>query len=200
LGSGEDDFWQLWNVLGTRDGKSVAQIIPECDFELGAGLGEAEEGVAAVAAEITARAAAELAPGDVAADVIFRSVGVQGDVGSLKHQQELTLLCLEPAQEPVERGIARLRREDLLKALDELSLALGCGLCAIGLEIGVEGPDAALDVFFGLALLVGEGIELVYEAFRMDSTPRVGGNIELTGAIRDDDCAIKQPLGGNGAP
>jgi hypothetical protein len=36
---------------------------------------------------------------------------------------------------------------------------LGCGLCAIGLEIGVEGPDTAADLFFRLALLVVEGIE-----------------------------------------
>jgi hypothetical protein len=60
LGSGEDDFWQVRNGLGAWDGQSVAKIIPECDFELGAGFGEAEEGVAAVSAEITACAAASL--------------------------------------------------------------------------------------------------------------------------------------------
>jgi hypothetical protein len=142
--------------------------VPEADTLLGAGFHQTEKGVATVSAQITSRSAGDLPPGDLAADVVFRSVGVQGDVGSLEHQQELTFLSLEPAQEPVERCVARARREDLLKAFGELPLALGCGLCAIGLEIGVEGPNAALDVFFGLALLVGEGIELVYEAFRMD--------------------------------
>jgi hypothetical protein len=34
----------------------------------------------------------------------------------------------------------------------------------------------------------------------MDPTPRVSGNVELTGAIGDDDRAVEQPLGRNGAP
>ncbi len=38
-------------------------------------FGEAEKGVAAIAAGIAAGAAADLALGDVAADVVFRSVG-----------------------------------------------------------------------------------------------------------------------------
>ena len=65
MGCGEDDIWQVGNGICGWDGQSVAQIIPECNFELGAGFGEAEEGIAAVTAEITAGYAAELSPGDV---------------------------------------------------------------------------------------------------------------------------------------
>jgi len=122
---------------------------------------------------------------------------VQGNVGSLEHCQELTLLRLEPAQELVERCIARARREDFLKALGELSLVLGCRLCAIGLEIGVERPDTALDTFLGLAVFVCEGVEFVNEALGMDPAQRVVGNVELTGAVGDDYGALEQPLGGN---
>ena len=50
---------------------SGAEVVPECDFELGAGLGEGEEGIAAVSPEIAARAAADLSPGHVATDVSF---------------------------------------------------------------------------------------------------------------------------------
>ena len=78
--------------------------------------------------------------------------------------------------------------------LGELSLALGCRLCAIGLEIGIERPHMALDTFFGLAVLVREGIELVDKALGVDPTRRVVGNVELAGAVGDDDRAIQQPL------
>ena len=61
--AGEEMAW------APGDEESVGPIVPECDFELGACLGEAEEGVAAVPAKITARAAAELAPGAVQASV-----------------------------------------------------------------------------------------------------------------------------------
>jgi hypothetical protein len=35
----------------------------------------------------------------------------------------------------------------------------------IGLEIAIEAPDQAADVALGFAVLVGEGVELVNEAF-----------------------------------
>jgi hypothetical protein len=69
--------------LGARDRESVAEVFPERDFQLGGGFGEAEKGIAAVTTEIAADAGAELAPGDVAADVVLRSVGVQRDFGRL---------------------------------------------------------------------------------------------------------------------
>src|SRR5437899_4624547 len=61
-------------------GESIAKAIPECDFprmrfRAWRRFGEAEKGVAAIAAGIAAGAAADLALGDVAADVVFRSVG-----------------------------------------------------------------------------------------------------------------------------
>jgi hypothetical protein len=71
-GSGEDQFGQ--------DRQSCTEVVPERDFEFGAGLDDAEEGVTAIAADIAAGTAAELAPGHVAADVVLRSVGVQRDL------------------------------------------------------------------------------------------------------------------------
>jgi hypothetical protein len=46
--------------LGARDGEPVAKAIPECDFELGAGFGEAEKSIAAVATDIASGAGVKL--------------------------------------------------------------------------------------------------------------------------------------------
>ena len=48
------------------------QIIPEGDAELSAGLTEAKEGMAAIAADVAVRSAADLALGHLASDIIFR--------------------------------------------------------------------------------------------------------------------------------
>src|SRR3954462_2341871 len=60
----------------------AAQIVPDRDAEFVAGLGEAEKGVAAVAADLAPRPGTDLAPGDVAADIVLRAVGVQRDLGT----------------------------------------------------------------------------------------------------------------------
>ena len=76
-----DDVWEVGDFSLARDGQPGAEVIPEGDAELCAGLGEAEEGVAAVAAGVASGAGADLAPDDLAANVVFRSVGVERDVG-----------------------------------------------------------------------------------------------------------------------
>jgi hypothetical protein len=68
-----------------RTANRAPRAVPKGDFELGAGFGQTEEGVSAVTTDITARAAADLSPGDVAADVVLRSVGVQRNLGSVEH-------------------------------------------------------------------------------------------------------------------
>jgi hypothetical protein len=62
--------------MAAGHGQSGAEIVPDRDFELGAGLGQTEEGVSTITTDIAARAAADLSSGDVAADVVLRSVGV----------------------------------------------------------------------------------------------------------------------------
>jgi hypothetical protein len=63
---------------------ACSEIVPEIDRELGAGLGEREEGVATIAAVIAAGAAADFTSSDVGADVVFRAVGVQRDFGTIE--------------------------------------------------------------------------------------------------------------------
>jgi hypothetical protein len=78
---GTDDIGQEGNGFRAWYGESVAEIIPECDFELGASLEKTEEGVAAVATDIAAGAAAELASGDVTADVVSEPLVCSGISG-----------------------------------------------------------------------------------------------------------------------
>ena len=146
---------------------------PKCDFELGAGLGEAEEGVAAVPAKITARAAAELSPGDVAADVVFRSVSVQGDFGSIEHHQQFGLVGVEPREQAVEGDEAGLAREDVVEPRPQRSLALFGGGATIGLEISVELPDQLADGGLSGAVVVGEGVEFVNQSLGMNPAQAV---------------------------
>jgi len=70
-----DDVWQEADFGVARNGEPCAEVVPEGDAELGAGLAEAEEGVAAIAADIAAGSAADFSPCDLAADIVFRSVG-----------------------------------------------------------------------------------------------------------------------------
>ena len=127
--------------MGGRDGESVAEVIPERDFELGAGFGEAEKRIATVTTDIAAGAGADLAPGDVAADVVLRSVGVQRDFGSVEHHQQLGLVGVEPHEQAVEHDEAGLALEDAVEPRPQRGLALFGGGATIGLEITVEVPD-----------------------------------------------------------
>jgi hypothetical protein len=53
-----------WRDVGAWDIEPGAEVIPKADAELGAGLGEAEEGIAGVATEIAAGAPGDFAPCD----------------------------------------------------------------------------------------------------------------------------------------
>ena len=53
----EHNYAAEWDRLAARDGELSAEVVPKCDFELGAGLGEGEEDFAAVSPEIAAGAA-----------------------------------------------------------------------------------------------------------------------------------------------
>src|SRR6202451_2482505 len=63
------------------DFEACAEVVPEFDAVLAAGLQEAEKAVAAIAAGATAGSAADLALGDLATNVVLGAVGVQWDLG-----------------------------------------------------------------------------------------------------------------------
>ena len=148
--------------------EAVAEIIPETDSLLGAGFHEAEEGIAAIAAQIGAGAGGDFAPRHLAADVVFRAVGVQRDLRPFQHREQILFLGVQPRQQPVEGGKARLRGKDAIEAaLEPGGTARGRRL-AVAFEILVEPPDAGADALLGLDVRLAEGIELVDEAFGMN--------------------------------
>src|SRR3984893_3207164 len=200
LGSGEDDFGQAWDGVSARDGESVAKVVPERDFELGTGFGETEKGIAAITTDIAAGAGTDLAPGDVAADVVLRSVGVQRDFGSVEHPQQFGFVGVEPREQPVERDESGLASEDAVEPRLQCCLALFGGGATIGLEITVKVPDQLAHGGLGGAVLVGEGVELVNQALGMNPTQAMLADVELTGVVADDHGVGKEAVRLDAAP
>src|ERR1700676_2166329 len=170
LGSGEDDFGQAWDGVSARDGESVAEVVPERDFELGAGFDETEKGIAAITTDIATGAGTDLAPGDVAADVVLRSVGVEWDFGSVEHHQQLGFVGVEPREQAVEGDEAGLALEDAVEPSPQRCLGRVGGAATVGFEITVEVPDQLAPGGLGGVILVGEAVELVNQTDRMNPT------------------------------
>src|SRR4051812_9889498 len=147
----------------TGDAEPGPEVVPEAEVELGAGLGQVVEGIAAVAPDVAPGAAADLAPGDLGADVVLRSVGVQRDLRAVEHVQQLGLVGVQAVEQPVEHGEAGAALEDAVEAGAQLGPAAPTGLASVGLQVGVEPPDEITDARLGGPLLVGEGVELVDE-------------------------------------
>ena len=78
------------------DGEPAAEIVPECDPQLGASLGQSEKGVAAVAAHVAAGSTADLAFGDLASDVVLRAIGMQRGIWMVEHGQQFGLGGMQP--------------------------------------------------------------------------------------------------------
>ncbi|MEA2726593.1 MAG: hypothetical protein QOF70_1068, partial [Acetobacteraceae bacterium] len=82
---------------------------------LGAGLGQAEEGIAAIAPGVAAGSGTDLAAGDLAANVILRTVGVQRDFRPLQHHQQLGLIGMQSFQQSIQRDEAGATAEDAIE-------------------------------------------------------------------------------------
>src|ERR1700757_57912 len=144
----------MWNLRRVWHGKPRAEVIPESDAELRAGLVEAEKGVAAVATNVTSGAATDLSLGDLAADIVLRSIGVQWDLRPVEHHQQFTLVGMEPGKQTVEGDESGLVREDAIEAGAQGSPALSVRILAIGFEIAIERPDQSTNPGLGVSLLI----------------------------------------------
>jgi hypothetical protein len=98
--------------LAARDVQPGAEVIPESNAQFKASLCPDDEAVAAITTDGTVGAAADLAPGYLSANVIFRSIGVERDFGTLEHHQQLGLVFVQPFEQTVERDEAGLKRKD----------------------------------------------------------------------------------------
>src|SRR5258708_29565163 len=104
---GGDDFGEGGDVPAAGDFEACAEVVPEFDAVLAAGLQEAEKAVAAVAADVGAGSAADLAFFDLATDVVLGAVGVQRDIGPFEHLEQFALVGPLAGQQTVETSVAR---------------------------------------------------------------------------------------------
>ena len=116
MAAAADEVWKVRNGGTAQDTEPGAEEVPEGDAELPAGFGEPEKGVAAVAADVAVGSAADLSLGYLAADVVFRAVGVQRDLGVVEHHQQLGLVGVQPLKQAVEGGEAGTAPEDAVEA------------------------------------------------------------------------------------
>src|SRR3954465_6120461 len=135
LGSRSDQVGQVRDAGLAWDAEPGAEVVPKAEAELGAGLGQAEEGVAAVAAQVAAGAAADLAAGDLGADVVLRSVGVQRDLRAVQHPQQLRLVGVQALEQAVEYDEAGAAPEQAIETCPQLGPAAPAGLSSVCLQV-----------------------------------------------------------------
>jgi hypothetical protein len=85
----------------------ITPCVPECaggDAELRAGLCETQKCIAAIASGVAAGATADVAPGDLAADIVLGVVGVQRDLWAVEDEEEFGLIGVEASEQAVEGG------------------------------------------------------------------------------------------------
>ena len=134
-----DEVWQGRDSWLAWDAEPGAEIVPEAEAELAAGLEQAEEGVAAVAAGVAAGAGADLAPGDLGADVILRAVGVQRDLGAVEDAQEFLFIGVQALEQLIQGGEAGAAAEDAHLGMRAGSTKLR-GSTSSGRQSNREGP------------------------------------------------------------
>ena len=74
--------------MRSGDPETRAEVVEERDFELGAGLGEAEHDVAGCASLFADRSARDISFCDDGAKVVFGTIGVEGNLGPLEQRAE----------------------------------------------------------------------------------------------------------------
>jgi len=117
FGALSDKVGQPGDGAGVWDLEAGAEIVPEGDTELGAGLEQREEGIARLLAGLGPGLAGDLAFGDAATDVALGSVGVQRDLRARQDEEQLVLVGAEARHRVVEVGEAGDAAEHPLEAL-----------------------------------------------------------------------------------
>jgi len=145
----------------------ASEIIPERHTVLGAGLGDAEESVAAIASGVAAGSGADLTAGDLTADVVLGPIGMQWDVRLLQHPQQLGLVGMQPRQQPIQRDEAGAAAEDAIEPRAQHLATAFAGAGSISLEIGVEVPNQLAHALLSGPMQIREGVQLVHQALGM---------------------------------
>jgi len=175
------------------DAEAVAEEPIAGDLQLGAGLHQAEHGVASGLAGFADGSTGDLAFGDDGADVVFGAVGVKRDLRPVEDAQQLGLSSMKPPQLAVQEDIAGLFKEDRVEPGAHHSCTLLIGVELEALEVRVKPPDQPPGQLDRFAMDDVGGLELVDEVPRVDPAQGVVDDAELSGPVRDDDRALSRP-------
>src|SRR5450432_2730319 len=145
LAPASDELRQRRDKRLAGGAQTATEIMPERHAVLVAGLGEAEEGITAVASGVAACSAADLAAGDLAADVVLGAIGMQRYLRPVQHHQQLGLVGMQPLQQSIQRDEAGAAAEDAIEPRAQRRTAVFAGVGPVNLEIGVEVPDERAD-------------------------------------------------------
>jgi hypothetical protein len=107
------------------------------------GLGEPEEGIAAIASVVAARSGADLAADHLTADIALGAIGVQRDFRSLQHHQQLGLVGVQPLQQSIQRDVTGAAAKDAVEPGAQRQTTALARVGPIDLEIGVESSKSA---------------------------------------------------------
>src|SRR5215218_103269 len=195
-----DELGQVRDSELLRDGEPCPEIVPEAETELGTGLGQAEEGVPAIAAHVAAGSAAHLAPGDLGPDVVLRSIGVQRDLRAIEHPEQLRLVGVQPREQPVQDDKAGPPPKDPIKPHAQFAPSSRDWLSPVSLEVTVEPPDQRSQVLLRPALVIGEGLELVHEALGVHPAQRMAPHQKLARIVADDHRLGQEAVGFDRTP
>lgn len=200
-GLGNDHGGQWRNGwVRCADPQPIAEVVPERQAKLLAGLREAQHAVARLASVAAHRAPGNLPLDDKAAQIAFRRIGVERDLRPLQNPQQFRLAAPEAKQQFVEIAIAGADRENPVEARLQALGHSRVRSSSIGLESFVKVPDElaqGLDVLH----LAGRGRhQLVQQPFGMDPTQRVCTNPKLPGIVGDDHRVSNQAMMADGAP
>jgi hypothetical protein len=174
--------------------EAITEIIPERHALPHAGLGQTEEGIAAIASEVAAGPGTDLSACDLTADVILRPVGMQGYFGPFQHHEHFVFVGMQSSQKAIQCNEASAAPEYAVEPGPQCGAAAPAGLEPIGFEGGVEAPDQPAYQCLGGAVLVGEGVQLMHQPFRMHPAQGVLADVELPRSVAQDDRILQETV------
>jgi hypothetical protein len=107
---------------------------------------------------------------------------------------------VQPGQQAVEGREPGPPAEDAVEPRPQRVPAPPVGLTPVGLEVGVEPPDQGAHQLLGRVLPLGEGVELVDQAFGVHPAQGVPVEGELAGVVGQDHRAGQEPVRLDTAP
>ena len=91
-----DEVWEIRHGEMLRCLEPIAERVPECDAEFGAGVHQAEESVTTIATGVGMRAAADLALDHMTVNVALGTIGIEWYLRPVEHSQQLSLVGKQP--------------------------------------------------------------------------------------------------------